>query len=315
MTGESVRFGRYTVELSNQDKVLFPDAGITKGDLCSYYGDIAETMLPHVRERPLTLQRFPDGIDEDGFYQKDASEHFPDWIHTVQVPKKEGGSNRQVLADNAATLVYLANQGTVTLHVWPARADELRCPDRLVLDLDPPGDDFDVVKDAARDVREILEELGLSPFVMTTGSRGLHVTAALRPATGFDAVFDFANGVARLVAERRPDAYTTEFRKNKRRGRLFLDTRRNLYAQTSVAPYSVRPREGAPVATPLDWEELDSDELGPRSWDLHSVRRRLQQQADPWSGMGRHARGVGKAAEKLRRRLRELDEDDGSDEE
>lgn len=312
MSAERARFGRYTVKLSNRDKLLFPGSGVTKGDLCSYYAEIAGVMLPHVRQRPLSLQRFPDGIGDEGFYQKEASDYFPDWIHTLRVPKEEGGTNRQVMADNTATLVYLANQATVTFHVWPARKDDLRKPDRLVFDLDPADGDFDLVKDAARDLRALLEELGLRPRVMTTGSRGLHVTAPLRPETDFDAVFDFAEGVARVVAAARPDAYTTAFRKAKREGRLFLDTRRNIYGQTSVAPYSVRPREGAPVATPLDWDELERSDLGPRSWDLRSVGRRLGQKDDPWSGMGRHARGLEAPQAALEERLRDLGDESAS---
>lgn len=301
-----VRFGSYSFELSNQDKVLFPEAGITKGDLCDYYRDVAELMLPHLRGRPLSLQRFPDGIDEEGFYQKQVSEHFPSWIHTVTVPKREeGGSNEQVVADNAATVVYLANQGTITLHVWPSRTADLERPDRIVFDLDPPGDEFEIVVDAARDIHAALDEIDLVGYPMTTGSRGLHVSVPIRPEETFESVSDFAAGVARLVAARHPDRYTTAFRKAKRRGRLFLDTRRNEYAQTSVAPYSVRPRAGAPVATPLDWSEIDSSDVGPRNWTLRNLGDRLADHDDPWAGIERHRRALERPRETLGRLLEE----------
>jgi bifunctional non-homologous end joining protein LigD len=309
MSRARARFGRYTVALSNQDKVLFPESGITKGDLCAYYRDVADVMLPHVRDRPLSLQRFPDGIDGEGFYQKDVSDSFPGWIHTVRVPRRHGGANRQVLANNTATLVYLANQATVTLHAWPARGDDLEKPDRLVFDLDPAAGDFGVVRDAARDVRAVLQQVGLDARVMTTGSRGLHVTTPLRREASFDAVFAFAESVARVVAARRPDAYTTAFRKARREGRLFLDTRRNLYGQTSVAPYSVRPRPGAPVATPLDWEELERSNLDSRSWSLRSIAARLARRGDAWRGIGRHARAVSEPAARLEEQLECLPKD------
>ncbi len=289
------RVGRRSLEISNPHKVLFPDAGITKLDLVDHYQGVAEVMLPHVQGRLVSMHRFPEGIDEDGFYHKDVPDHFPGWIHTEQV-EKEGGSLRQLVIDDTATLVYLADQACITPHVWLSRVDRVREPDRMIFDLDPPGDDweatFDDVRAAARDVRAVLDDVGLATFVMTSGSRGLHVYAPLRRGPSFDDVRAFARDVARLLAERHPERLTVAQRKDKRGKRVFLDVLRNAYAQTSVAPYAVRPRPGAPVATPLAWDELDDPELGPRRYTVKNIQRRLGQRDDPWQGMGRHGRSL-----------------------
>lgn len=297
------RFGRYTVETSNEDKVFFPDAEITKGDLMDYYDAVSEHMLPWLRDRPLVMQRFPDGIEAEGFYHKQVAEHFPDWIDTVTVGKADGGRQELVVANNKATLVYLANLGCVTLHPWLCRTDRLERPDQLVVDLDPPsGGSFDAVRDAARACRELCDELELPTFVKTTGSKGLHVLVPLDRRADFDAVRDFARQAMELLAARRPDALTVEVRKNKRKGRVFLDVARNAYAQTAVAPYSVRPLPGAPVATPLAWDEIGRVEA--RSFTVKNLFRRLGRIDDPWKDLRRHATGLAGARRRLER-LRE----------
>ncbi|MGD9388585.1 MAG: non-homologous end-joining DNA ligase [Gammaproteobacteria bacterium] len=297
-------FGPYSFETSNEDKVLFPEAGITKGQLIDYYRNIAPVLLPHVEDRPLTLHRFPDGIRADGFYQHDTPDYFPDWIARHEAPRAGDGKNGPVdhmLCNNEATLAYLANQAAITLHAWLATAPKLKHPDKLVFDLDPPGDDFEPVRQGARWVVELMQEVGLSPFVMTTGSRGLHVVAPLKPDLDFDAVRDFARAMADWLAEQHPDELTVEQRKNKRRGRLYLDVMRNAYGQTSVAPYAVRALEGAPVATPITLDELGDKHLAPRRWGLQNIRRRLGQRDDPWRDFRRHAASVRRAREKLER--------------
>jgi len=298
----SLRFGPYRVELSNLDKVLFPEAGITKGDLVEYYRRVAGRLVPHLENRPLTLHRFPDGIGEDGFYQQAAADYFPDWIATVEVERASGSDAaavRHALCNNAATLVYLANQGTVALHGWLARAPELERPDRLLFDLDPPGDDFAAVRRAARAVAGLMQELGLTPFAMTTGSRGLHVAAPLRPEWPFDRVRELAKDMADWLARRHPDQLTVEQRKAKRGGRIYLDVMRNAYGQTAVAPYSVRALPGAPVATPLALDELEDSALGPQRWTIRNLFRRLGQKDDPWADIGRHAAAPERARDVL----------------
>lgn len=301
MSGESLRFGRYTVEVTSRDKVLFPDAGVTKGQMIDHYREVADRMVPYLTERPLVMQRFPDGIDGEGFYQKNAPDHFPDWIETVTV-EKEGGTVDHVVCGNAATLVYLANQGVITPHVWLSRIDRLDCPDRMIFDLDPPDDDFGIVREAARALRELLDELGLAAWPMTTGGRGLHLVVPLDRSEPFDAVRDFAHRVADRLAERHPQRFTTATRKNKRRGRLFLDYLRNAYAQTGVPPYAVRPRPGAPVAVPLEWDEVDDPDLRGDRYTIENVLTRIARKDDPWKGLMRHARSL----EEPRRRLERL---------
>ena len=283
MSTKSFEAGGRTVEIGNADKVLFPDAAVTKGDLAAYYGRIAETMLPHLKGRPVTMQRFPEGIGADGFYQKKAPDHFPEWIRRVSIEVEERGEAQpQVVCDDAATLLYLADQACITPHLWLSRAGALHHPDRLIFDLDPPSDDFEPVRFAARRLRGVLDEVGLSPFVMTTGSQGAHVVVPLDSSAPFDTVRTFARDVAEVVAERHPDRLTTAVRKNKRQGRLFLDYLRNSYAQNSVAPYAVRALPGAPVATPLDWDELGGS-LHSQTYTLDNIFRRMGQKDDPWA--------------------------------
>ena len=292
MTGERLRLGRYTIELSNQGKVLFPDDGITKGDLVEYYARIAERMVPLVSERPLSLERFPDGIDGQRVFQQKTPAYFPAWIRRVGV-RKEGGRLDHVVCENAATLAYLANQAVITPHAWLSRADRPEHPDQLVFDLDPAGDDFGAARAAARSVRTLLDELGLPAFLKTSGGKGLHVVVPLDRREDFDAVRSFARDSAAELARREPGRLTTEVRKAKRENRLFLDMGRNAYAQTAVPPYAVRARPGAPVATPIPWDRLDDRRLSPGRFTIRTVFDHLD--PDPWKGMRRQARSLGQA--------------------
>ncbi len=291
--------GHHTIELSNTDKLFYPESGLTKGDLIDYYRRIARVMLPYVKDRPLTLHRFPDGINGNGFYQQEAPEYFPDWIERITV-KKEGGSTSHVACQNAATLVYLANQACITPHAWLSRKGHLDQPDLAVFDLDPPDDDFEPVRWAVLSLRKLLEGLGLAPRVKTTGSRGLHVVVPLNGSAGFDEVHGFAQEVARTLAEQEPEALTSEQRKDKRRGRVFLDYLRNSYGQTAVLPYAVRARPGAPVAAPVDWEGVTAPNFNSRSYNIKNIFRRLSQKKDPWQGMWRGATSLERAQQRLR---------------
>ena len=243
------------VEISNADKVLFPKKMITKGDMVSYYHRIAPYMLPFLKDRPLTLQRFPDGITKPGFYQKNASDHFPDFIKTVAVETEEG-SNTQVICNDVKSLVYLANQGTIVFHTWLSQKDKLHQPDKVVFDLDPSEDDFDKIKEAATVLRAFLKIKNFEPSLMTSGKSGLHLYYKIRRGKDFDEVKEEAKTLAEEITEQRPDLFTTQIRKNKREGRIFLDYLRNAYAQTAVCPYSLRATEAAGIATPIDWKEL-----------------------------------------------------------
>jgi bifunctional non-homologous end joining protein LigD len=278
-----------SVQVSSVGKPFFPDVGLTKGDLVAYYQAVAAVMVPHLRGRPLNLQRFPNGVKGHGFFQQEASDHFPDWVRTVTVDRRgRGGTVDHVVCDDAATLVYLANQATVTFHAWTSRVEHLARPDLAILDLDPdPGQGLEVVRAAARAVKAACEEVGLVPFVQTSGSRGYHVVVPLEPGPDVEVVHEFAAELAALVAARDPERLSVEWRKAKRRGRLLLDTGRNGYAQTAVAPYSVRARPRAPVATPIDWAELGRVEPG--TYTVANLRRRLARKPDPWASMADHA--------------------------
>ncbi|MGE3274128.1 MAG: non-homologous end-joining DNA ligase [Vicinamibacterales bacterium] len=286
-------------EVSNPDKVFFPDAGLTKGDLVAYYQRIAPVMLPHVRGRIVAMRRFPDGITGRHFYQKDVPPYFPGWIETVEV-EKAGGHLREVVVSRPETLVYLANQGAIELHVWPGRADKPRHPDRLILDLDPSTDDFGPVRAAAAAARERLAAVGLRPYVMTTGSRGLHVVAPLDRRADTDTVRALASLLAHAIAEDDPAHFTVEQRKNTRGPRVFVDYLRNGYGQHAVAPYSVRALPEAPIATPLAWDEVTA-RLRPRKYTLRNIRRRLAGRDDPWGDIARHARSAAAALRRAER--------------
>jgi bifunctional non-homologous end joining protein LigD len=288
-----VKSGPHVVELSNTERVLFPDDHITKGDLIRYYQKVSQTMLPHIMGRPLNMQRFPQGIDHEGFYQQEIGDYFPDWIDRVTVPKGLGGKLTHVLCNSEATLLYLANQACITPHVWLSRlgpGKELRNPDLMAFDLDPPdGGDFPAISSAARALRGLLEELGLTPYIKTTGSRGLHVVVPLEASADFDTVRSFSQNVAKALASRHPDEMTVEQRKNRRGTRIFIDTLRNSYGQTMVAPYAVRASPGAPVSTPLSWDELSNVQLHSQRYNIRNIFRRLGHKHDPWAEMHRHA--------------------------
>jgi len=286
--------------VTHAERVLFPDDGVTKVDVVRYYEQVAPVMRRHVQHRPLMLERFPQGIDADGFFQKDVSGAVPDRVDTVEVPKEKGTVCHPV-ANRTAALPALANLNTVTFHGWLSRADRLDCPDQLVFDLDPPDGGFGTACSAALELRELLGELGLVPFVKSTGRRGLHVAVPLDRRADFDTSRSFARQVAELLAARHPDGLTTAIRKEKRGGRVFVDTLRNGYAQTAVVPYSLRAAKGAPVAAPLEWDELTGSDCHPDRYTIFDVPARLEDIGDPWASMTRGARSLSAAQRRLAR--------------
>ncbi|THV29507.1 non-homologous end-joining DNA ligase [Glycomyces paridis] len=299
----TIRLDGHDLALTHLDKELFPEDGLTKDDLLAHYLAVSAAMVPHLAGRALTLRRFPHGIGDEGFFQKDSGGHFPDWIRTAEIPhRRSEGSNRYVVCDDAATLMYLANLSTVEFHVQTATVDRLDDPDRLVVDLDPPpGVTLPELRSVARRVRDLYAEVGLAPFLQATGGRGFHVVAPLDRGADFPFVRALAGDLAARLAAADPDRLTTAQRKNRRGDRLFLDVNRNGHAQTFIAPYSLRSRPGAAVATPLDWSELGR--AAPDGFTADSIRRRLAQKTDPWAGMDDHAA----AATEARRRLDALD--------
>jgi bifunctional non-homologous end joining protein LigD len=295
--------GGITVELSRTGKVLFPADGITKGDLIAYYRAAADWMLPQLRDRPLALARYPDGIDGPRIFQKNVTRNFPDWVTRTEVAKQDG-TLCQVIADKAATLVFLANQACIEPHAFLAREGSYACPDQLVVDLDPPGQrHFRAVREAALLVRDVLEnELHLTTYVKTTGGKGLHVHLPLDGHGGTGEALEFSHALAGLLAARRPDLITTEQRRDQRGGLVYADVMRNAYAQTVIVPYAVRARPGAPVAMPLAWDEVERPGLDPGAFTLRTAPRWLEKRdGDPWAGMARHRYRVTRAHERLAR--------------
>jgi bifunctional non-homologous end joining protein LigD len=277
-----------TVKLSHPEKVLFPADGITKADLAAYYEAVAPAMVPHTKGRPMNLWRWNNGIDRDVVVQQAIPKGAPQWVATVEVPRRRGGDVVHAMADDADTLRWLAQVNCITPHVWTSRADRLDRPDRIIFDLDPPdeGVEFDLIRGGALALGEHLRSLGLEPYAMTSGSRGIHVLAPLRRTKPHDEVRQWAAEIGVAVAEEQA-TLTTDWRKNKREGRILIDTARNTYAQTTVAPYAVRAKPGAPVATPLRWEELEDPELRANSYTVATIPARLESLGDPWEGLGR----------------------------
>ncbi len=302
------------VSVSHPEKVLFEPGGVTKGELVDYHRRVGQAMLPLVAGRPLAMERYPNGIGGKGFFQQQAPKYAPPWIEQVTVPHAERGETTHLVLGHEEDLLWLANQNVVTLHVWPSRVDAIERPDLLVFDLDPPPADspaeqFALVRLAADRLRELLDELGLPAWVKTTGSRGLHLVVPLDRTAGTAEADAFALDVARVAATREPDRLTTEWLVEDRSGKLLVDTARNRWAQLIAAPYTVRAKPGAPVSTPLTWEELDEDGFDPRRFTLHTVPERVAAGHDPWADLaGRLAAAESKGASlaAARERLAEL---------
>lgn len=295
-----MRIDGKTIEISNQDKIFFPRIGVTKGEIIDYYAKIAGVMLPHIEDYGVTMERFPDGLEGEGWYAKDTPDYFPDWIARVNFPKKEGGSFNAPIINTKAGLVYIADQAAITLHTYLSPASDLEHPDKMVYDLDPPEntEDYTAVRNAALLLYEILAELDLQAWVQTTGSEGYHVVVPLKRSWAFNQVKDFAEDVAKILICRNPQKFTLEQRIDQRKGQIYLDTNRNAYGATAVAPYSVRVRPHAPVATPVEWDEVKAG-ANPRDWTVKNIFRRLGQKADPWRDMMQHAQSLESRKEKL----------------
>jgi bifunctional non-homologous end joining protein LigD len=268
--------------ITHPEKVLFPDAGITKGELAAYYEWVAPLMLPHVRGRPVTMERYPQGIGRKGFMHKDVVKGFPEWLERVAAPKKDGVVHYPVVGD-VRSLLWLANQNCITPHVWTSRAPRLDHPDVCVFDLDPAADDPDVLRRSALLVRGLLDELGLLSWVKTSGSKGFHVVVPLDGEADFGVVAAFAHAAGRVLVERDPDHLTQEFAKVDRGGRIYVDTGRNGWGATVAAAYAVRARPGAPVSAPCTWDEVASGAVGPRTFTIRTMRPRVDAVGELWA--------------------------------
>ena len=285
--------------ITHPEKVLFPDDGITKGELAAYYEMIAPAMLPHIVRRPVTMERFPNGIGKKGFLQKDVSKGFPEWLQRVEVPKKDGVVHHPIVTDTRS-LLWLVNQNSITPHVWTSRAPDVHNPDICVFDLDPSVDDAAMLRGAALALRDLLDELGLPTWVKTSGSKGFHIAVPLDGKGKMADVERFAHAVGALLVTRAPKIFTQEFHKADRGSRILIDTGRNGWSATHASVYAVRAKPGAPVSAPCTWEELESGRVGPRTFTLKNMAGRIAVVGDLWSGMKRRRRSLKPALVKLR---------------
>jgi bifunctional non-homologous end joining protein LigD len=288
------------VVISHPEKILFPDDGITKGELAAYYETVASVMVPHIRARPITMERYHRGIGAPGFIQKDVSKGFPAWLKRVEVPKKDGTVHHPIVTD-ARSLLWLANQNCITPHVWTSRAPNLYRPDICVFDLDPSEDEPDVLRAAVLQLRELLTELGLPSWVKTSGSKGFHIVVPLDAKLETGQVAGFAHSVGALLVKRDLKTFTQEFHKADRGGRILVDTGRNGYSATFAAAYAVRAKPGAPVSAPCTWEEVESGGVGPRSFSVRTMAARLDAIGDVWADMRRSKRSLARPIQRLRR--------------
>ena len=282
------------VVITHPEKVLFPDDGITKAELAAYYDAVADVMLPHVTQRPVTLERFPAGIGAKGFLQKDVVKGFPAWLARVEAPKKDG-TVHYALANDRPSLVWMANQNTVTLHVWPSRAPRLDRPDVCVFDLDPSRDEPETLRASVLALRDLLLEHGVTSWVKTSGSKGFHVVTRLGPRATFTSSSTFADSVAAVLVQRRPKDLTLEFSKAARRGRILIDTARNRQGATFAAAYTVRARPGAPVSAPCTWDEIERGVVQPTTFSLRNMAARLADVGDLWAELVRPVRSRARA--------------------
>lgn len=287
--------------ITHPEKILFPDDGITKGELASYYEAIAPAMLPHLRRRPVTMERFHRGIKAPGFFQKDVSKGFPTWLERVEVPK-HGGTVHHPLANDTRSLLWLANQNSITIHVWTSRVPHLYNPDICIFDLDPATDDApEPLRNAALNLRLLLDELGLPSWIKTSGSKGFHIAVPLDGKSDFGTVARFAHVVGKVLVQRDPENLTQEFSKVDRGGRILVDTGRNGWSATYAATYTVRAKAGAPVSAPCSWEELERGMVGPRTFTLRTMARRLAAAGDLWADLLKKKRSLKRPIERLRK--------------
>ncbi len=293
------------VKLSSADRVYFPDDGITKGDLFEYYGRVADTIVPHLKDRPFTLKRYPHGITQEAYFQKQAPKGIPDWIPTRQfvTHPREGGA-RDVdfaLVNSRDALLWMVQMNCVDMNAWYSRVDKPARPDYVVFDLDPDEDAFANAIRVAHLVREALEALDLRSYVKTSGASGIHVLVPITRRASFQDTYDFAELVSRGVEAQDPELATTEWLKRKRpKGSVLVDHRQNGHGKTIASAYSVRPKPGAPVSTPLRWEEL-TDDVRPRDFGMSEALARIEQHGDLYEPVLRGGQALGAALRSLRK--------------
>jgi bifunctional non-homologous end joining protein LigD len=285
--------------ITHPEKVLFPGDGITKGELAAYYESIAPLIVPHIRNRPVTMERFPSGIGQTGFIQKDVSKGFPSWLERVTVPKK-GGVVHYPLVTDTRSLLWVVNQNCITPHVWVSRVPKLQQPDLCMFDLDPLQDQPEVLRATALAFRDFIDELGLQSWVKTSGSKGFHIVVPVDARTSPGDVMRFAHGVATSLVARHPQQLTMEFSKADRGGRIYVDIGRNAPGATFAAAYAVRAKPGAPVSAPCTWKEIERGKVGPQSFTVRTMAKRIEEVGDLWGDLNKNKKSLSKSVAKLR---------------
>jgi bifunctional non-homologous end joining protein LigD len=284
-------FGDITVAITHGERELFP--GIAKQDVVAYYHRVADTMLPELEDRALTMERFTKSVAAGGFFQKHVQKHYPEWIERATL-----GTKTKVtypICNSAAALVYFANQGGVAFHIWPSRATSPDHPDLVVFDLDPPDGKFELARQVAQRLRGELDALDLPSFIKTTGGKGLHIVVPTDGKATFDEVQDLCGAIAKRMSSKHPELVTMAFHKKDRGGRLYFDVMRNALGATFVAPYSLRGKPGAPVSTPIEWDELDEPDMRGDRFHMRDLAKRLDDHGDPWAKLRKHAASVSAA--------------------
>jgi bifunctional non-homologous end joining protein LigD len=289
------------VKLSSADRVLYPEDGITKGDLFAYYERVARTLVPHLRNRPFTMKRYPHGIDGEVFFQKQAPKHLPSWIPTRRFTThpREGGSRLVdfALVNSVEAVLFMVQNNCIDMNAWYSRVDKPHRPDFVLFDLDPPDDGFELAIEVAHLIRELLDELGLPGYVKTSGADGIHVVAPIARRSTFEQTYAFAEKASRLLEQRHEGKLTTQWLKKKRQG-VLVDHRQNGWGKTIASVYSVRPKPGAPVSTPLRWEELTAD-VRPRDFTMAVALERIEQHGDLFEPVLEDPRPLAAAAKAL----------------
>ena len=271
------------INITHPKKVLFPRDNITKWNLTNYYLKIADCILPFIRNRPLTINCFPSGINEVGFYRQHALENLPDWFSTYELKRKTECQVNHILCQNKASLIYLVNQNMITIHRWLSTIENPENPEILIIDIDPPKDKFYLACKAAKLVQFHLKAIGYQPYLMTTGSRGLHVISKAKKDSHFEQIREILYNITSAIAADYPEEFSVDVRKKGRKDLVYLDITRNAYGQTSVAPFSVRAKDGAPIATPVAWEELEDVTLNSTKYNINNIFNRLDNlKQNPW---------------------------------
>ena len=291
-----------TVKLTSPDRVLYPEDEITKGDLFDYYTRVGDTIAPHLKDRPFTMKRYPHGITGETFFQKQAPKHLPSWIPTRQFRTwpREGGSRLVdfALVNSPEAVLFMVQNNCIDMNAWYSRVDKPDRPDFVLFDLDPPEDGFELAIEVAHLIRELLDELELHGYVKTSGADGIHVVAPITRRSTFQQTYDFAEQASRLLEGRHPGKVTTEWLKKKREG-VLADHRQNGHGKTIASAYSVRPKPGAPVSTPLRWEELH-DKVRPRDFGMREALERIERNGDLFEPVLRGGQSLGPALRSLR---------------